>query len=236
MANLPGLFQVQTIETRLAALKKEQEQARNSPPLAQTEAALGEMNSRLDEMEKKLQTIQSSNRKLDLELKSHQEHLAAEEKKLYGGSVTSSRELEQIQQKVAEYKNAITKLEDEILQLLEQEETLAEQKAELQKRRADHERVCKALQEETKRKSGELNIDIVGLEQELTEAAAQVPVEWLERYRKIAKAHHGIGIAQIKNSNCGACHVSLSEMLLQKAKRGDDVMIYCENCGRILFY
>lgn len=236
MANLPILFQVQTIESRLQALKKDEGLVRNDPKLAQLEMLLNETKVQITDLENKRRGNQSSNRKMDLELKTCQEHVAAENKKLYGGSVTSSRELELIQQKVAEYKNTAGKLEDDILKLLEQDDSFGEQLAALRKRQVACEQELAALRVQAAQKLREISITAEGLETELSEVSVQVPEEWLARYHKIAGAHYGIGISQVKNGNCGACHVSLSDMLLQKVKRGDDVIVCCENCGRILYY
>jgi uncharacterized protein len=236
MAQLPILFQIQTIESRLQALKKDRDQIQNSPQLAQAETLLRKINSLLNDIGNKRNIIHSSNRNLDFELKSCQEHLTTEEKRLYGGSVTNSRELEQIQQKVGEYQKTIAKLEDEILQLMEQDDALTNQSSGFKKKAEALEREITTFTEETKLKLSEINIEFEGLEMELNGVISQVPQEWLERYQRIAKAHHGIGIAQVKTGNCGACHVSLPDLLLQKVKRGDDAINYCENCGRILYY
>jgi predicted nucleic acid-binding Zn-ribbon protein len=236
MAYLPILFQIQTIESRLQALKKDEGIVRNDPRVAQTEAEVREMSALLTELENKRQSTQGSNRKLELELKTCQEHIAMEEKKLYSGSVTNSRELGQIEQKVAEYKHAAGKLEDEVLQLMEQDENLGAQIDIVQKKKVVCEQELAALKSEAAQRMRAISIEVMGLESELKELTPQVPEEWLARFHKIAGAHHGIGIAQVKTGNCGACHVSLSDMLLQKVKRGDDVIICCENCGRILYY
>ena len=71
---------------------------------------------------------------------------------------------------------------------------------------------------------------------ELEGLLPQVPEDWLKRYRKIANSHRGIGMAKLKNNTCGACHIRQSDALLQQIKRGDDKMVFCENCGRILCY
>lgn len=236
MAYLPVLFQIQTLESRLSALKKDEVQAKNDPKIAETEAALAKINALWSGLAKKRQETQNSNRKLELELKSCQEHIGAEEKKLYGGTVTNPRELGQIEQKVAEYKHATGKLEDEILQLMEQDETLGKQIRVLQKKKAACEQELAALKTAASQKLGEIRIAMMEVESELSEVMPQVPEEWLARYHKIAASHHGIGIAQVKAGNCGACHVSLSDMLLQKVKRGDDMIVCCENCGRMLYF
>jgi predicted nucleic acid-binding Zn-ribbon protein len=236
MAYLPLLFEIQTKESRLLALKKEEEQIKNDPRIVQAEGTIKTMNALFAELENQQHGVQSSNRKLELELKTCQEHIAVEEKKLYGGTVTNSRELGQIEQKIAEYKQKAGKLEDEILGMMEQDENLSAQIKVLQKKKSACERDLAVLKTAASQRIREIGIEATGLESELSELTPQVPEDWLARFHKIAGSHHGIGIAQVKNGNCGACHVSLSEMILQKVKRGDDIIVCCENCGRILYY
>lgn len=236
MAFLPILYKVQEIESRLSALKKEAAQAKINSNLSAVEGLAKQTTEKIVINQTKQAAIRSNLRKSELELKACQEHLKIEEGKLYGGAVTSSRELELIQQKAAEYNKLKTKYEDEVLQLLETDENLTGQLDDLQKCEAECKQEIVKLQQEIRQKLQEINIEIIQLEPELPDLKAQVPAEWLERYERISKSHYGVGIARMKADMCGACHISLSDSHLQKVKRGEDKLIYCENCGRILFF
>ncbi len=236
MAYLPVLFRIQEINNRQRILKQSIAEKEKSPDLIELRNRRAEYNLKLAAIKKKQEFIRKSQHQLDLDLKSLLEKIRQEETRLYGGSVVNSRELGQIQQKVSEYTNSKSQIEERIYQLMEEEEKLA--KLRVQVVNADQTLGQKLAISETEieRKISEFNLESAELDFELTELMPKVPGEWLDKLEKIARSHNGIGIAQIKAGCCGACHVSLSEFLLQKAKRGEDQILLCENCGRIIFY
>ncbi len=236
MANLPILYRIQELDSKALALKKSLAQAASNPNLAalrtlhqQSEKALTAVNA-----QRRQNTI--SQHKLELELKTCQDLLQHEEDKLYNGTVVSSRSLEQVQQKAQEYRIQQGKIEDQILELLENDEKQSAEQEELRKRLTSCEQEIAEIEREMKQQSAEVALQLSEMEMELDELRPQIPLPWLERYQKIAKAHSGIGITKIKTDSCGACHVGLSDSLLRKAKQGEDALIFCENCGRILYY
>jgi predicted nucleic acid-binding Zn-ribbon protein len=236
MAFLPILFRIQELDSKALTLKKSLEQAANNPNLLalktlreQSEKALVAINDQRRET-----TI--SQHKLELELQTCQGLLKNEEDKLYNGTVVSSRSLEQVQQKAQEYRIQQGKLEDQILAFLEKDEKQGLEQEELKKRLNSCEREIAEIEREIKQQTAEAALEQSEIEMELAELKPQVPAPWLERYQRIAKAHSGIGITKIKKDSCGACHVGLSDALLRTAKQGEDTLIFCESCGRILYY
>lgn len=236
MAFLPVLYRIQEIETALNALEQREAAAKQDPNYQALKMLQQQLESSLVLLEKEMGQSNSSQRQMDLELKSCLEHIKVEEQKLYSGKTSSSRELEQIQQKMTEYQKSKDKYEEQLLELMEAAENF------LTRQNEEKSRLEKCLQEMQANKKIinqkllEIKLEKTDLEAELSDLVSQIPPEWLERYRKIAKSHRGIGIAKVKQNSCGGCHVSLSESLLQKIKRGNDQINFCENCGRILYY
>ncbi len=236
MAYLPVLFRIQEIESRLMALKKVAEQSSSNANLLALETLRGELEQSLNTINNKQKKISSTQKQMEISLQDCQEHLKTEETKLYDGSVSTSKGLEQIQQKAAEYRKNKENYEDQILSLLETDEKLNQDRVGLQKRLQACNDEIGLIKEEVNRKLAEIAFEEKQLQTELEELIPQIPTDWWERYRKIAKSHFGVGLARIKAGSCGACHVGLSDNLLRKAKQGEDALIFCENCGRILYF
>jgi predicted nucleic acid-binding Zn-ribbon protein len=236
MAFLPILYRIQELDSKTLALKRTFEQTASDPNLLALQSLQQQSEASLAKIHSVRRKLTVSGRQLELDLKACQEHLKHEETKLYDGTVVSSRGLEQVQQKAAEYKNQQVKLEDQLLAILEEDEKLTAQQADLEKRLVACEKELAAIMQNTKQQAAAIALEQSEINFELEELRPQIPVEWLERYQRIAKAHQGIGIAKIKADSCGACHVGLSDSLLRKAKQGEDTLIFCENCGRILYY
>ncbi len=236
MAYLPVLFRIQEIHNRQRTLQKICTEAEQSPELIELRKRKTEYLKKLTTIKKRQELIGKSQHQLDLDLKSCLDKIKQEETKLYGGAVVNSRELEQIQLKMGEYTNTKSQIEESSYRFLEEDEKLTTLKAQIEKAVQANDQKLMLLEGEMEQKIGELNLELAALEFELNELMPKAPEEWLERLEKIARSHNNIGIAQIKSGCCGACHVSLPESLLQKAKRGEDQILLCENCGRIIFY
>ena len=227
MAFLPILYRIQELDSQALALKRTLDQAAADPNILAVQTLQQQIVTSLGKIETQRQRINSAQRQLELDLKACQERLGHEEAKLYDGTVVSSRGLEQVQQKATEYRNQQAKIEDE---------KLAAEQSDLKKRLTACEAETAAIQQRLKQQSMEIALEQNQIDSELEELRPRVPVEWLERYQRIAKAHFGIGITKIKTDSCGACHVGLSDLLLGKAKQGEDTLIFCESCGRILYF
>ncbi|NLW46409.1 MAG: hypothetical protein GXY86_03590 [Firmicutes bacterium] len=236
MANLPILYRIQEIHNRQKAVEKSIAVAEQSPDLNNYQSLKVDYQKKLTAIIQKQESTRKRQQQLDLELKSCLEKIRQEEAKLYGGSVVNSRELEQIQLKVAEYNNTKAQIEESMLQTMEEEEKLAKFKERVIEADRENGKKLEILEAQIKERVFENKLELIELDSELNELIPSVPEEWLKKLAKIAGSHNGVGIAQIKSGCCGACHVSLPESLLQRAKRGEDQILLCENCGRIIFY
>lgn len=236
MAFLPILFKIQEIETALNQLIQRENAAKQDQNYIALKMLGQNLEAAIKNLEQELTQSQSLQFKTDLELKNCLEHMADEEQKLYSGKISSPRELEQIQQKVLEYQKAKDKLEEELLNLMDSIEKKTAELKELTDRYDKCTQEIQVVKKGISQKLLEIKMDKTDLEDELKTLVVQIAPDWLERYRRIAKSHRGVGIVKVKQKSCGGCHVSLSESLLQKIKQGEDRLNFCENCGRILYY
>lgn len=236
MALLPKLYRIQELESAITGLNQLEQQTKRDPNWVALKKLQKELKSTIENVENNLADTKSKERKLELELKNFQEHHKDEETKLYSGNVSSPRELEQIQLKVLEYQNAAHKVEDELLTVFEVDEKQTIELETIKQRLEQCNQELKSVEKGLRQKLLEISMGRDDYQAELEMLTNQVPQEWLEKYRKIADTHKGIGIAKVKKDSCGACHITLSEALMSNIKRGEDQLLYCENCGRILYY
>jgi predicted nucleic acid-binding Zn-ribbon protein len=129
----------------------------------------------------------------------------------------------------------IRKAEDRILELMSESEPLDKNvkaaETALKVEKADVEAEKQKARERTavdERASQEL-------QNERGAIAAQANRAVVDRYERVRKARKGIGIAEVIDGRCNACHLALRLQLFQELKRGDQIMA-CENCQRILYY
>jgi len=148
MADISALFRVQQIETRLNELDQTERELGRGANVSALEEMAKELRSRLASRSQQASENQKRQKELELECERCLEHRRQEETLLYSGKISNPRELEQIQQKMNEYRQLQERLETEILNLLENDEKL---KAELDALEA---RLSTCLKElESRRKS-----------------------------------------------------------------------------------
>ena len=129
----------------------------------------------------------------------------------------------------------IRKEEDEILDIMEQTETMED---DLKKAEQEMKKKCAGIEEEirkTKESAPQLESELVKLREEKTSMESTIERELLERYRRIAKACRGIALAEAKDELCSACHVRIRPQMYAELIRTDNIYA-CDSCSRILFH
>jgi len=96
-------------------------------------------------------------------------------------------------------------------------------------------------QEKLDAEKGKLEAELAIVSSRLAELTAQsqeikgsTSQEFLVRFSRIFEARDGIAVAPIDNGACGACHLRLRPQVISLCRRGEE-LVFCENCGRILF-
>jgi predicted nucleic acid-binding Zn-ribbon protein len=134
---------------------------------------------------------------------------------------------------IGSQKKVISKLEDQGLELLEQQEAL--------KKTLDSITSQKTTLDQTYASEWELVKDSLGaLDAELSAAAAEreasiaaLPPALAKRYTQIAERRAGQGIALLNKDVCGACKRILPPELCNRIAKGE-IIETCPSCHRLL--
>jgi predicted nucleic acid-binding Zn-ribbon protein len=231
-ARLLTLQEIDTAIDRLGAREEVLESggelaaARNQADAA--ERALGELRLQLD-------VVGRDQSKLEHEIDSLTQKAAAEEKRLYDGSVVNAKELASIQHEIENLKRRRSDREDEMLGLMEVRE-------ELERRAAEAQTTSDELREQVEAVGGEAVEELTSIVAELEAKRAErervvpeIEPDVLELYEDLRKQKKGIGVAALVDGVCQGCHEQLSAMELDKIKRVEGVR-RCEHCRRILVF
>jgi predicted nucleic acid-binding Zn-ribbon protein len=231
-ARLLTLQEIDTAIDRLGAREEVLESggelaaARNQADAA--ERALGELRLQLD-------VVGRDQSKLEHEIDSLTQKAAAEEKRLYDGSVVNAKELASIQHEIENLKRRRSDREDEMLGLMEVRE-------ELERRAAEAQTTSDGLREQVEAVGGEAVEELTSIVTELEAKRAErervvpeIEPDVLELYEDLRKQKKGIGVAALVDGVCQGCHEQLSAMELDKIKRVEGVR-RCEHCRRILVF
>jgi uncharacterized protein len=237
MASLDQLLVLQEHDTVLDQLRHRRA---TLPQRAETDAiraALDEVTQRQSEVAEARAEVGRAQKRLEDEVASVEEKVISVHGQLYGGSVTSPRELQALQDDESALKRHQSAVEDKVIEQMELAVPLDEQGDELSARRgalgADEVRVAAELS------AGEAEIDaeVAGVEAERAEIAGTVDPELLERYETLRHELGGIAVARLVGTNCGGCHLTLSAVELDRIRhQPDDTVVLCEECGRLLVH
>lgn len=216
------------LHTRQRALESGEVVAGARATADEAEIAFGELKLQIDELDR-------DQRRFESELDSLTQKEAAEQKRMYDGSIANAKELAALQHEIDALAKRRSDREDELLALMEQRETVAAAAAEAESRstelRTEVDRVSVEAGEELRRVTEELA-------QRTTDRDAIAPEldpELLELYEDLRRQKKGVGAAALVDGVCQACHEQLSAVELDKLKKTEGVR-RCEYCRRILVF
>ncbi len=61
-----------------------------------------------------------------------------------------------------------------------------------------------------------------------------IPKDLLAQYKKVKRMRIN-PVAKVRNDQCSGCNMSIPSLMLSRLRSGD-VVVECDNCGRILYY
>jgi len=200
--------------------------------LAQDDA-LRQAEAAVASAETSLRPLQTRAADLNLELKSVAAQTAQLTDRLYGGAVSNPKELEDIQEKIAERKRRHAELENRLLDTMiaveDLQATLADAAADLQQVRAARRAETAALEDELAR----LKPEIRHYKAEREAALEPVLPESLALYKQLRAAKGGTAVALLSGDySCTVCRVEQTMNVVQQVKHDD--LVRCSSCGRIL--
>jgi len=171
--------------------------------------------------------------KLEHEIDSLTQKSAAEEKRMYDGSIANARELESLQHEIENLRKRRSDREDELLVLMEIREDLESKASAAEARTAELRSAADALGGEADRELTEIDRDLAARGAERDAIVPDIDPEVLELYEELRVQKKGVGAAALIDGVCQGCHEKLSAMELDRLKHADGVK-RCEYCRRIL--
>jgi hypothetical protein len=227
------LLDIQEIDTaidrlmaRMRALEAGHDVAAALAEANEAERLLGELRLRLDE-------VSRDQMRFEHEIDSISQKAAAEERRMYDGSVANAKELDAIRREVDNLKKRRSDREDELLGLMEVREELEAQERAAADRwgtlRAQMETVEGTAADEL----GRLTTELKERSEARAALAETVDAELLELYEDLRPQKKGIAAVALVDGVCQGCHEQLSSVEIDRLKRTEGTK-RCEHCRRIL--
>jgi uncharacterized protein len=153
---------------------------------------------------------------------------------LFSGKIKNPKELQDLQMESEALKRYIAQLEDEQLEAM-----IAYEAAEETLNKAEHnlEQIKGVIIEENAALLGEQTKLQDALHRRLREkeaVAKSIPPKNQALYNQLRESRRGTAVATVSDGGCGTCGQSLTPADLQ-AIRSSTGLVFCPNCGRILY-
>ena len=182
----------------------------------------------------RLPEIRQLHRAQELELESNRERLIRLDAQLYGGDITSPRELESLQQEASSVRQQVESKDAEQLELSLQAEESQERLTAFQTELAEGRTAWDAKYTELTEQISGLSAERDDVASKRLELAASLEPAAVQKYEGLRKSKGGMAVAKVERGLCQACRMSLPTQQAQRVRNGrQDVL--CSTCGRILF-
>jgi predicted nucleic acid-binding Zn-ribbon protein len=227
------LLDLQELDTAIDRLVARKEALETGDDAAAALAEANEAERMMGELRLRLDELSRDQMRFEHEIDSMSQKAAAEERRLYDGSVANARELDSITHEVDNLKKRRTDREDELLALMEiREELEAQERAAGERSEALRARVAEVgsvAADELDRLKAEI--------EERSEAraalAGTVDAGYLELYEDLRPQKKGVAAVALIDGVCQGCHEQLSSVYVDRLKRVEGPK-RCEHCRRIL--
>ena len=213
MASLDQLLVLQEHDTTAEQLRHRRLTLPQRDQLTANEHELAAVEQQIVEVQAQRDEVARTQKRLEDEVASVEAKVVDVNAKLYGGSVTSPRELQALQDDEAALKRHQTNVEDKVIEQMELAVPLDEELEQVKARTAE--------------------LDVVLAERD--GIAAGLDPAQIEKYEQLRHDLGGIGVARLVGTNCGGCHLTLSAVELDRIRHAPaDDMVFCGECGRLL--
>jgi hypothetical protein len=229
------LLELQELDTAIDRLEQRRAQLEAGEELSAARKQLEEAEAQLGELRLGVDAVDAASRRLENEIESFGLKLAAEEKRMYDGTIVNAKELEALQHEISSLKERRVRAEDELLELMERREELDARAIEA----AEEVDAARARAEELGgdaiRELDDIGSELQGRRSEREGMAPGFDGDLLELYEDLRAQKHGVGAAAIVDGVCQACHEKLSAVELDRLRHAEGVK-RCEYCRRIVVF
>jgi len=192
------------------------------------------IHQRAVEVEAQLKAARVSQQSLEYDIQAQNGKITGIEKRLYGGGVSNTKELQDLQKDIESLRRHRASVEEQQFEALMRVETaeieLAKTLEDLNHAEEEDARYKSHLVEERNR----LLAQVTQLDGDHEVAATSVPTADRAMYDRLRQAKKGHVIALLADGVCASCGVEPTSSQMQIVRQGHE-LTQCPNCERILY-
>jgi uncharacterized protein len=234
-SELEALLALQALDTGIDQRRHRRSHLPERAELAALHRQAAELSAVAAEVTSARDEIAGRQARIEADLAATEERATSLNRRLYGGEVRASRDLQALAADIEVLKGRASGLEDQVLELMEQREPMDQRLAELSGQIAAIEARARSAAATLASSEASIDKELARLDGERTAAAAAIPPDLLNQYDRLRARLDGVAVARLVGNHCDGCHLTLSAMELDRIRHlPEREVISCEQCGRIL--
>ena len=195
-------------------------------------STLTQAQQQAEQAEKTAHAARKAQNDVEFELQRTQTELQQTEQRLYSGSVTNPRQLEDLQAKSQSLRKWVAKLEDDLLEAMVAREEADEADTKISAHLKHIATKRTTLEQNLAAERAVLQTRGQTLLQEAENIKAHIPQAIIDSYHYLASRTGGIPVARLNGEICSMCGVEVLKPTQRKVKTGEEA--YCDGCRRLL--
>jgi uncharacterized protein len=211
-------------QQELAQIAPERESLRNLTSSTQTQ---------LEAAKNRVKQIESDRKQRDLEVEAKKSQIEK-----YANQQLLTRKNEEykaLAHEIEMAKEAIFKIEDQEIVLMEQAEVAQKEVVRATAEANEAKKLADSQIAELGQREENFKKELAALQQGRTELAAAVDESTRNRYERLLKSKGDHVVVGVDHGVCGGCHMKLQQQLIVSAQAQKEI-VTCSSCGRILYY
>lgn len=236
MSRFDGLLELAEVDARLATLAHQMDNIAERAERAEVAAQQDELARRTAEIEERLSELETTQQAREAEVARIEAKITADEKRLYGGSITAAKDAEAVTHEIATLRQMVSEAEDGVLELMEQVEPFRQQLTEVSSERAVLDGRAAELDGVIYARVSELEGRIAEATHERAQAVANVDPSVLATYEHLwSRLAPSPAVGTLDDTRCTACGLTLPTAEASAIKSAsDDEEHHCSECGALI--
>lgn len=190
-------------------------------------------NAGLDSAKHRVKQLESDRKKLELEVESRKQLI--ERYSLQQFQTKKNEEYRALAHEIEGCKEAIMKLDDQQIEIMEKIELEQKEAARAASTAAELKKNVDARIADLDSSAAALKRDLAELQSNREELAAAVEESTRGKYERLLRQKGHNVVVGIQHGVCGGCHMQLSRSIVVGCQ-AEQELIACPNCARILYY
>jgi len=214
-------------------LKVQDELARIGPDREALKTQAASTQAQLDSAKHKVKQLESDRKKLELEVDAKKQLI--EKYSVQQFQTKKNEEYRALTHEIETCKEAIVKLDDQQLELMEQAEAAQKQVNAANQAAAEVKKNVDSRLADLEAREKNLRGELADLQTGREALAEAVEESVRSRYERLLRHKGSNVVVGIQHGVCGGCHMRLSRQTVVTCQ-ADQEIVNCTNCGRILFF